>query len=174
MPVKKIDLEADIIPGKGIGEIKLLDNAFSLRPLILANTLSGKNIEWTFSTEIQFPDWLTLNYRNIILIQVNIYTGRIVSITVRKGFKGRIYENISIGSCVKDLFKLDNEFYYDDMEEYILHKQNLDVMFDIDLKDRINFNVQQIEESKITEIIILNNAQLTTTLDKVDFPIEWK
>ncbi|HLP14537.1 MAG TPA: hypothetical protein VK177_21580 [Flavobacteriales bacterium] len=171
--VKKIDFDSPIIPGQGIGEIKLLENAFSLRQLILSNTLSGQNIDWIFTTEKQFPDWLTLNYRDIFLVGVNIYTGKITSLTVRQGFKGKIFQQISIGSYVKDLFKLDNDFYYDESDEYILHKTNFDIRFDIDLKNRISFTDNEVEESRITEITILNHEQSSTIIGATEFPKEW-
>jgi hypothetical protein len=171
--VKKIDLDSPIIPGQGIGDIRLLDNAFSLRQLILNNTLSGQNIDWTFTTEKLFPDWLTLNYKNIFLAGVNIYTGKIISLTVRKGFKGKIFGQLSIDSYVKDLFKLDKDFYYNESDEYILHKTNFDIRFDIDLKDRINFTEKEVEGSKITEITILNQEQSSTGIGTTEFPKEW-
>lgn len=171
--VKKIDFDSPIIPGQGIGDIKLLENAFSLRQLILSNTCSGQNIDWTFTTEKQFPDWLTLNYKNIILIGVNIYTGKIISLTVREGFKGKIFGEISIGSYVKDLFKLDNDFYYDEGDDYVLHKTNFDIRFDIDLKNRISYTDKEVEESKITEITILNHEQSSTIIGATEFPKEW-
>jgi hypothetical protein len=171
--VKKIDFDSPIIPGQGIGEIKLLENAFSLRKLILTNTLSGQNIDWTFTTEKQFPDWLTLNYRDILLVSVNVYTGKIISLTVRKGFKGKIFQQISIGSYVKDLFKIDNDFYYDEGDEYILHKTNFDIRFDLDLKNRINFTDKEVEESRITEITILNHEQSSIIVGATVFPKEW-
>lgn len=171
--VKKIDFDSPIIPGQGIGEIRLLENAFSLRQLILSNTLSGQNIDWTFTTEKQFPDWLTLNYKDIFLVGINIYTGKITSLTVRRGFKGKIFQQISIGSYVKDLFKLDNDFYYDESDEYILHKTNFDIRFDIDLKNRISFTDKEVEESRITEITILNHAQSSTIVGATEFPKEW-
>ncbi len=171
--VKKIDFNSPIIPGHGIGDIKLLDNAFSLRRLILSNTLSENNIDWTFTTQTQFPDWLTLNYKNILLVGVNIYTGKIVSVTVRIGYKGKIFGQISIGSYVKDLFKLDKDFYYDEGDEFVLHKTNFDIRFDIDLINRVNFTNKEVEESKITEITILNHKQSTTSIGATEFPKEW-
>ncbi len=51
--VKKIDFNSPIITGHGIGDIKLLDIAFSLRRLILSYTLSENNIDWTFTTRAQ-------------------------------------------------------------------------------------------------------------------------
>ncbi len=172
--VNKLNLSDNIKPGHGIGQVRLLENAFSLRSLILENTCSGQKIDWTFTTNKQFPDFLTLNYKNIFLVGVNIYTGKIISITVRSGFTGKIYEQISIGSLVKDLFKLDKEFYYDEFDEFILHKTNFDIRFDIDLQDRINSTDSEIENSKIIEITILNHENASATVNATEFPKQWK
>ncbi|MEI7801117.1 MAG: hypothetical protein WCI97_00590 [Bacteroidota bacterium] len=174
MNIKRIDINADIVPNKGIGDIMLLDNAFSLRQLILSNTLSEQDIEWTFETEKQFPDWLTLNYKGILLVGVNIYLGKIISLTVRNGFKGKIFSKISIGSKVEDLMRIDNNFYYDESDEYILHKTDFNIRFDIDLKERINFTNADISNSKIKEITILNHKLSTTSISSTEFPLEWK
>lgn len=171
--VTKIDLNDPIIPGQGVGEIKLLENAFSLREYILSNTLSGTDNYWTFTTNNQFPDWLNLNYKKILTIGVNIYTGKIISITVRKGYGGRVFNTIQVGSLVSELFKIDAGFYYDEMDEYIYHKDNTDIYFDIDLKNKVTPTDEEILNCCIIEITIQNDVQATTTIDVKEFPKEW-
>jgi hypothetical protein len=171
--VQNIDVNAPIIPGKGIGEIVLLENAFSLRPLILSNTLSEKEIDWTFQTQKQFPDRMTFNYKNILLVDVNIYTGKIISITVKKGFTGKIYETIGIGSTVKDLLSIDSAFYYDEADEYMYHKTDSNMYFDIDVANRLSPTDEEVLNSKITAITILNSTQSSISIGATEFPKEW-
>lgn len=171
--VKKIDLNSPIIPEQGIGEIKLLENAFSLRPIILSNTLSTRKSDWTFTTVTQFPDWLNFNYKDSLTITINIYTGKIVSLTVKNQYTGKIFDSIGIGSLVKDLFNLDSGFYYDELDEYILHKEDFNIQFDLDMLNRLSFTEQDVLNSKITEITILNHPQSTTIVGATEFPIEW-
>jgi hypothetical protein len=171
--ITKIDFTEPILPGQGIGQIRLLENAFSLRQYILSNTLSGQKIEWTFTTNPQFPDWLTLNYMDNLIVGINIYTGKITSLTVKNNYKGKVFGTIGIGSLVSDLFKKDDKFYYDELDEYILHRDDINIQFDLDLMNRLTFNYDEVLNSRITEITILNHEQSSTIVGATEFPKEW-
>ena len=171
--ITKIDLTEPILPGQGIGQIRLLENAFSLRKFILSNTLSGQKISWTFTTNPQFPDWLTLNYMDNLLVGINIYTGKITSLTVKNNYKGKVFGTIGVGSLVSDLFNIDANFYYDEVDEYILHRDDINIQFDLDLMNRLTFTEDEVLSSRITEITILNHEQSTTIVGATEFPKEW-
>ncbi len=86
--------------------------------------------------------------------------------------EGKNFGQISIGSYVKVLFKLDKGFYYGEGDEFVLHKSNYDIQFDIDLENRVNFTNKEVEESKVTEITILNHKQSNTSSRATEFPKE--
>ncbi|MGB4775109.1 MAG: hypothetical protein WBP45_08055 [Daejeonella sp.] len=109
-----------------------------------------------------------------MLIGVNIYTGKIISLTIKNGFKGNIFGTISIGSLVKDLFSIDSGFYYDESDECILHKENFNIEFGINLTNRTLVTDKEILNSEITEITILNYEQSSTILSATEFPREWR
>lgn len=95
--MKTINLDENIIPRKGLAQIRLGDNILLLRPFMQQQPNDWKV---TLSTP---PDFVEYSFKDSISFSVNIYLGIVTAIRFSNDFFGAFYRDFGVGSLVGDL-----------------------------------------------------------------------
>ena len=111
--VRHIDPKAKIDPTDGIGEIKLGMNCFYLRDLIDSNFQDKRGVysadfdqnQWNSKLWSPFFQNLDIKYQDHLTITVNLFNGTVSHLTVKKGFKGKVYGIVGIGDTLLTFYK---------------------------------------------------------------------
>jgi hypothetical protein len=155
-----LDIAAAIEPQIGVGPLKLLDNVFTVRQLML-NSLSEivphspRQGEWEMG--VAFPDWNRFSYQNTIHIYSLIYTGLIVRIEVTGAYQGKVW-GIGIGSTVRDVRAA---FATASFDEDLVEVVDLDLAFTIDAAAGFE-DLAEVADNRVTSISICASQQRIT------------
>jgi hypothetical protein len=105
---KLVDLNAPIVPWKGMGNIELYSHLKDFyeyinksRPKIL--TVGMFDVRYEIENQVDL--WFS------------ILNGRLWKVTALKDYKGKLFDNIHIGMHIDDVLKIEPSFEYDDFEE---------------------------------------------------------
>lgn len=96
--MKTVDLDENIIPRKGLAQIRLGDNILLLRPF-----MKQEPNNWKASLPDTLPDFIEYSFKDSIYFSVNIYLGIITAIRFTNDFFGAFYRDFGVGSLVGDL-----------------------------------------------------------------------
>ncbi len=112
--ITELILDKPIEPKVGAGgltfENNLADFEYLITSIILQNKV-GSNIKFKFNTEMYYLTMHTL--RNEIEVDFDLLTGRISSITCKKGYTGESAEGIRIGMKMTDVKNIDKSIGFD-------------------------------------------------------------
>lgn len=152
-----LDLIASIEPLIGVGPLKLLDNVFTVRQLLLDSlTLIEPNSlhqgDWKMGAV--FPDWTRFSYQNMVHIYSLIYTGLIVRIEVTGSYQGKV-RGIGIGSTVREVLAV---FATASFDEDLVEVVDLNLAFTIDAADGFE-DLADVYDNRVTSIIICASQQ---------------
>lgn len=185
--IEKIDLSAPIIPNHRLGGIELGMNIFYLRKIYKKSHTNWRGeifekYNKDFSTEVSAPflESISLNYKGLIDINVNLFIGRIYQLTVYKGYKGKIWNSIKVGDTIKDILRVHPNSEYWIEEEYFCLKNEPDVLFVIaeygEHKDYLEDveNEKELLKTKIRGIRIFNKNISAPAIDLEEMPKSWK
>jgi hypothetical protein len=120
----KIDLSAPIIPNKSIGNICLRDKISQLKKNIGIVDNSKYELISPFDARYYLKD-------RSIEVGVDVRYGRIFNITARKGYLGKLFEQIQVGMKLEFILNSFKEFYYDEDSDMFLSKEHDGVGLDI-------------------------------------------
>lgn len=145
-----LDLATPLDPLIGLGPLKLLDNVFTVRRLMLnsVSMIEGNALRqggWEMAAV--FPDWVRLSYQDTIHVYSLIYTGLIVRIEVTGAYQGTV-RGISIGSTVRDVQQAFPTLTFD---EELVSVVELDLHFVIDAGYDFN-SLDEVADYRVTAI----------------------
>lgn len=103
-----INVNAEIIPWKSIGGIKLYTHIKDLQKIIQGEHAQSSLYD-LFLVRYEIEGKLYLFF--------NLLNGKLFKITALKGYKGTLYDKIKIGTKEDSLSNIDPRFEYDDFEE---------------------------------------------------------
>ena len=135
-----INNNCDIIPGEAIGCIRLNETEEEMLPKL------GERYHKEDRSELS-----TVYHTAFMKIWVSKSTGRVDQITVTKGFEGKLFGWIGIGSKLRDLRRF-GEVYCEDMHMVVYRIRGVDgVCFE--LEDDHSIDEDEDEEDKQIEWI---------------------
>ncbi|NMH24687.1 hypothetical protein [Flavobacterium solisilvae] len=111
--IQEFNLEADIIPRIGAANISFKNSISDFEPVITANffdnhktkikhEIDSKNIYISLSSE-----------KKEFEINIDLLSGKIVSMTCRKGYKGKLFKDYGIGNKMSELLNANKNIYFD-------------------------------------------------------------
>lgn len=134
-----------IIPGKGIEGLTIGDKISKHYDEILSENYTDIKV---FAL---YPQSFVYNFKESILIYVNILNGEIVRIDLCKGYHGKTIEGVGIGSTVEYLRGIHHTILFD--ESYLLIGNQSELIISLDYTDTIR-DLDSINNSRITQITI--------------------
>ncbi|UTR13947.1 hypothetical protein MM221_15215 [Salipaludibacillus sp. LMS25] len=103
-----VDLNATIIPWKGMGGIKLYSHISqfydTIEKLKESDVLLGKFL-------------IRYELENSIDLWFNLMNGKLFKITALQNYTGKLFEQISIGMHIDEILEIEPSFEYDGFEE---------------------------------------------------------
>jgi|GEM_PF-5114262 len=93
--IDQIDLAAPIIPEHGLGGLDIGTNIFALRQ----RTLEDRD----YRIKIRYLDYPTIFYKEVVEVIFNPYVGKISKLRAKKGYSGRLWNTITIGTRAGEL-----------------------------------------------------------------------
>jgi hypothetical protein len=112
--VHQFNLAANIIPEVGAGGVTFT-NTIADFEYILVNrsqeTNKEKDIHFTIDDTLFF---LTLHMPfNEFKLEIDLFTGTIISMVLKKGYHGKLTSALGIGSKMSEVLKVDSDLYFD-------------------------------------------------------------
>lgn len=150
MALSRLDLSAPLLPTIGVGPIKLGENVFLVRQLMLEELdviELGANKQGDWEGMYVFSDWNKFSYQDALHIYSSVFTGEIVEIVVTGAYTGTVH-GIGIGSCVAEILQTFATVEFDD--ELVLVTA-LGVHFEIDAPADFN-SLREVAHHKVVSI----------------------
>ena len=119
--MKEIDINAPIIPYKGLAGIKLYSTREELKDILsLPNVISRIYFDRTIRYEI--PD--------IALLFFDIEKNKLFKVTATGKYHGKVFGKIKIGMTEEELLEAEPSFVYDDFEEVWISDKGIFIEMD--------------------------------------------
>lgn len=109
--VTLFDLTADIIPGVGAGGVTFKNVIGDFEYILINPKPNETNIVHQIDDKYFFMNFATKNGE--FEIEVDLFTGKISSMSCAKGYRGKLTNGIGIGSSINDCIKSDLKIYFD-------------------------------------------------------------
>lgn len=112
----KLQLDAEIIPNHGLGNLKLRLSICDLVELV-----TGLGVYKSGSFYLASP--FEARYRlgeGQVEIAVDVRNGKVFKLIAYAGYKGKLFNKITVGMQVHQAMKLEPRLFYDEAEEVIL------------------------------------------------------
>ncbi len=159
-------INAPIVPGESIGEIKLDTHISELFEWLNYSYSSRNDPEkldkLSFECYGHFTGPPVISYsclEKAIFFQINVFTGRIFNISCHEGYRGKFLGRIGIGSTIGEAFKVDNSLKYYSPHNAIYSMNNPGISFEVgDLGDNDVFEL--FSDTKIEHILIGSKNKL--------------
>jgi hypothetical protein len=145
-----LDLAAPLEPLIGLGPLKLLDNVFTVRRLMLdsLSVIEPNSLrQGAWEMAVVFSDWVRFSYQDTIHIYALLYTGLIVRIEVTGTYQGKV-RGIGIGGTVRDMQRAFPEVTFDEGIVYVI---DLDLHFVIDAEHDFD-SLAEVADNRVTAI----------------------
>lgn len=118
--IKQIDIDSEIIPGVGVGELELGMNCFSLKEIYSENFKGERNSYyegydkgyWKYELDKPFLVSLNITYKDYITLSINPFNGRISTIHVKNNYKGKIFNIAGLGDTTRKLYEKSKSLNY--------------------------------------------------------------
>jgi hypothetical protein len=153
--IQEFNLEADIIPGNGAGNITFKNTVADFESVITANFFDNHKTKIKHQIDNKYIYITLSSEKKEFETDIDLLTGKIVSMTCRNGYRGKLFKDFGIGNKMSDLLKanknigfdLDNNFYVNyPFDGLIIYPPNYE------LAEKI-FNAT-VEEKNIPDFII--------------------
>lgn len=102
------ELDAPILPWKGIGGLKLHSHISEFAPLLAQQSVKEKLLG-KFLIRYEINDSIDLWF--------NVINGKLFKITALSNYTGALFEKIKIGMHIDDVLEIEPSFVYDEFEE---------------------------------------------------------
>ncbi len=103
-----LDITAPIIPFVGFGEIKLYSTRDDLKDLLEMEGVTSKII---------FNAWIQYDIQNDIELLFHLKNDKLFRITTLDNYKGKVFNEIGVGTSEEEMLKVEPSFVYDDFEK---------------------------------------------------------
>lgn len=110
---KEFNLEAEIIPGNGAGNISFKNTIVDFKSVITANLFDNHKTKIKHIIDSKYIYINLSSERKEFEIDIDLLTGKIVSMMCRKGYKGKLLYNLGIGNKMSDLLKINKRMVFD-------------------------------------------------------------
>ena len=104
----QLDVNAPILPWKGLGNIPLYTHIKDLRDWLDRERAVGELIG-RFVIRYTIPDQISMF--------IDPLNGKLFKLVALSGYKGRLFDQIYIGQPIDEVLRLEPSFEYDDFEE---------------------------------------------------------
>lgn len=139
-----IDINAPIIPYEGMGGIKLYSTIKDLKEI-----LSDSKVKATVLNNL----WIRYDIEDYLHLFFNLVNGKLFRITTLNGYKGLLWNKISVGMKAEEFIKIEPSFKYDDFEEVYECDKGVFIEADVE-EDRaiwISVYVKELDEDDFDE-----------------------
>ena len=127
-----IDENAPIVPGEGLGGLRLRVPVRDYEELILSS----------YVKELPNRSWYGLSYPfearyrlGPVEVGVDVRSGSVHRLTAFDGYKGWLFGAVRVGMVTRDAMQLDGRIYYDEAEELLLVRGVPGVSLDVPTVD---------------------------------------
>lgn len=136
----RIDLDAPIIPGIGLGGIRLYSKVDEIKDILNAPEIKK---------EVSYNGTM-YELENAIRIFVNNHNNKVYKLTAIDNYRGTLFEQIKIGMNVNDILKIEPSFEYEDFEEVFISPKG--IYMERDLNDIVFWLSVFVKESEALNI----------------------
>ena len=120
----EIDINAPIIPFKGLGGIKLYSTKEELKDI-----LSLPNV----TSRIVF-DWIEYNIQDKIALTFDLRNSKLLRISTLSNYTGTLFGKVKVGMTEDELLKAEPSFVYDDFQEVWISDKGVFIEIDPETK----------------------------------------
>ena len=106
-----IDINAPILPWKGLGGIRLYTTIRELRKLLESEEVNAV---------VYHNMWIKYEVKNILELFFHLANGKLFKIVTLDGYKGELFNKIGVNTLESELFQIEPSFAYDDFEEVFI------------------------------------------------------
>lgn len=117
----EIDLNAPIIPFKGLGGIELYTSKKVLAEFLDANNAIPRML---------FEDTIRYEIKDECLLFFNVVNDKLYKLTATGNYKGSVFGKIKIGMSEEELLEAEPSFVYDDFEEVWISDKGIFIEMD--------------------------------------------
>ena len=104
-----IDIKAPIVPWEGMGGIKLYSTIKELR-----NILEDRD---KVTAVVYHNMWVKYTVEDVMELFFHLANGKLFKIVTLSGYKGKLFDKISVRTLESELLELEPSFIYEDFEE---------------------------------------------------------
>jgi hypothetical protein len=150
----RLQTDAPIEPGFGLGGIRLGRPIQELRPLLEESFLiRGDEELWYWMSS----PWEVRYTLGPVEIGVDVRSGRIFKLTAREGYRGTLFDRIRVGMIVADVMALDQRVAYDEVEALLTVRGCTGITLDVAALDP---DLRDVPMLRITAISVLDHEAL--------------
>jgi hypothetical protein len=152
-----LNLNAPIVPNKSMGGFDLQQHISHYVQDIKAFSNRDKDTLQDMSSVLIGQFAINYTFENQIILRFDIITGKLSLISALKGYKGKLFGNIGIGSTISEALKIESRLYYDEIDEgyYIEGVDGIGIFLDNSYADH-----NMMPDNKIIEISIFVKEML--------------
>ena len=154
----RLQIDAPIQPGVGLGGIELHGSVQELSPLLEETFLDRAHEEpWYWMAS----PWEVRYSLGAVEVGVDVRTGRIFKLSAKEGYQGTLFDEIRVGMLVADALALDPRIAYDEGESLLTVRGCMGVTLDIAAPDP---DPRTVPMMPISAISVLESEVLTDPL----------
>lgn len=150
----ELQFDAAIVPNHGLGGLMLRSNIRDFEPLL---TGIGAWKEGSLYLASPFEARYRLG-KGEVEIAVDVRNGKIFKLIAGAGYKGKLFDKITVGMRVRDALEVEPRLFYDEAEEAILCRDVQGVTVDV---PEIDPPLNLVPEMNIHSISVFANEILT-------------
>ena len=117
----EIDLNAPIVPYKGLGGIGLYTSQKALTEFLKVNNAISRML---------FEDTIRYEIKDECLLFFNVANDKLYKLTATGNYKGSVFDKIRIGMTEEELLEAESSFIYDDFEEVWISDKGIFIEMD--------------------------------------------
>ena len=117
----EIDINAPIIPYRGLGGINLYSTREELNELLVAD---GVKVH-------VYDNWIEYDIQDKIALTFHLTNEKLLRISTLKEYKGKLFDKICVGMPEEEIPKADSSFVYNDFEEFWESDKGVSIVTDV-------------------------------------------
>jgi hypothetical protein len=111
--IKEFNLEADIIPENGAGDITFENTIADFESVITAGFFDNHKTKIRHEIDSKYIYMTLSSEKKEFEINIDLLTGKIVSMICRNGYKGKLFRDFGIGNKMSELLKVNKNIGFD-------------------------------------------------------------
>lgn len=145
-----IDVKAPIIPGEGLGDLKLRTHIRDYYELVQTFSWIDEKTLKDCSVYLFSPFHVGYEMKDTLIMVFHIPNGKLLKICALKNYKGMLLGKIKIGMPIKKALKIEPNLFYDEGEELYFIKGIKGVSIETDAYNKyieaITVHVNELDE----------------------------